>query len=104
MFSTGLKSEAIGEHSAYDASKSTKFQQTKGLKWKISYGDGSDAAGIVGTDTVTIGGVEVENQGIQLATQISQSFIDDVNTDGIVGLAFSNLNTGMSRVHSESVT
>lgn len=49
--------------------------------------------GTVGTDTVTIGGVKVENQTVELATTVSQSFVEDVNTDGLVGLAFSKLNT-----------
>jgi hypothetical protein len=95
MFSTDLDPAAVGQHAAFDASKSTTFKKTEGAQWKISYGDGSGAAGTVGTDTVNIGGVVVENQTVELANQVSQSFVDDTNTDGLVGLAFSNLNTGM---------
>ena len=96
MFSTDLDSQLIGQHTAFDASKSTSFKKTDGAQWKISYGDGSGAAGTVGTDTVTIGGVKVEGQTVELANQVSQSFVEDTNTDGLVGLAFSNLNTGKS--------
>ncbi|OAL54362.1 acid protease [Pyrenochaeta sp. DS3sAY3a] len=93
MFSTELSAQTIGTHSAFDASKSTTFKKTEGSQWKISYGDGSGAAGIVGTDVVTIGGVKVENQTVELANQVSRSFVEDTNTDGLVGLAFSTLNT-----------
>ena len=95
MFSTDLDAQSIGGHAAFDASKSTSFQKTAGSQWKISYGDGSGAAGTVGTDTVTIGGVAVQNQTVELANKVSQSFVQDTDTDGLVGLAFSNLNTGM---------
>jgi hypothetical protein len=92
-FSTGLDPQVIGQHTAFDPTKSTSFKKVNGAQWKISYGDGSGAAGVVGTDTVTIGGVTVENQAVELATAVSQSFVEDTNTDGLVGLAFSNLNT-----------
>lgn len=94
MFSTELSKQVIGKHSAFDPTKSATFKEVQGAQWKITYGDGSGAAGIVGTDVVTIGGVKVENQTVELANQVSQSFVEDINTDGLVGLAFSKLNTG----------
>ena len=93
MFSTDLPAQSIGQHSAFDASKSTTFKKMASAQFKVSYGDGSGAAGTVGTDVVTIGGVKVENQVVELASAVSQSFIEDTNTDGLVGLAFSQLNT-----------
>ncbi|KAH7395084.1 aspartic peptidase domain-containing protein [Phaeosphaeria sp. MPI-PUGE-AT-0046c] len=93
VFSTELPKQAIAQHTAFDANKSTTFKMTQGAQFKISYGDGSGAAGVVGTDKVTIGGVTVENQTVELATAVSQSFVQDANTDGLVGLAFSQLNT-----------
>lgn len=93
MFSTELPAQSIGRHTAFDATKSKSFKKVEGSQFKISYGDGSGAAGTVGTDTVTIGGVKVEAQTIELATAVSQSFVEDTNTDGLVGLAFSSLNT-----------
>ncbi|KAI8942537.1 hypothetical protein NX059_000599 [Plenodomus lindquistii] len=93
MFSTELDPQSIGTHAAFDASKSPTFKKAVGSQFKISYGDGSGAAGTVGTDTVTIGGVKVENQVVELATAVSRSFVEDTNTDGLVGLAFSQLNT-----------
>ncbi|KAF2799012.1 acid protease [Melanomma pulvis-pyrius CBS 109.77] len=93
MFSTDLPQAAIAGHSAFDASKSTTFKQIEGAQFSISYGDGSGAAGTVGTDVVNIGGVTVENQAVELANAVSRSFVQDTNTDGLVGLAFSKLNT-----------
>jgi hypothetical protein len=96
VFSTDLPPQAIQQHSAFDASKSATFKPMEGKQFTISYGDGSGAAGTVGTDKVTIGGVSVDNQAVELANAVSRSFVEDTNTDGLVGLAFSNINTGKS--------
>ncbi|TLD04078.1 hypothetical protein PgNI_11186 [Pyricularia grisea] len=94
VFSTKLtdkKSQA--GHVNYDPSKSKTFKQTEGSTFNISYGDGSGAAGIVGTETVEIGGVTVTEQAVELATQVSGSFVKDTANNGLCGLAFSVLNT-----------
>jgi hypothetical protein len=65
----------------------------QGATWSISYGDGSGAAGTVGLDVVNIGGATATKQAVELATAVSQSFVSDVNNDGLIGLAFSQLNT-----------
>lgn len=65
----------------------------QGATFLVTYGDGSGAAGIVGTDTVDIGGATVTKQAVEVATAVSQSFAQDMNTDGLVGLAFGKLNT-----------
>ncbi|KAF1966168.1 acid protease [Bimuria novae-zelandiae CBS 107.79] len=93
VFSTDLPKQATVGHGIYDKAKSTSFKEMTGAQWQISYGDGSGAAGTVGTDAVTIGGVTVQNQAVELANVVSRSFAQDTNTDGLVGLAFSNLNT-----------
>ncbi|UNI15878.1 Aspergillopepsin I [Purpureocillium takamizusanense] len=77
---------------SFDPRKSKTFKIQQGQNFTISYGDGSGARGLVGTDVVEIGGVKVENQAVELATEITQQFVDDVNTDGLLGLAFSQLN------------
>lgn len=64
-----------------------------GATFDISYGDGSSASGSVGTDVVNIGGAEVQNQAVELATSVSSEFIKDTASNGLVGLAFSTLNT-----------
>jgi hypothetical protein len=99
VFSTALDKADIGQHAAFDPTKSPTFKVMQGAQFKISYGDGSGAAGTVGTDVVTIGGVSVQNQAVETATDVSQSFIQDTNTDGLVGLAFSQLNTSKPHPH-----
>ncbi|PQE22514.1 eukaryotic aspartyl protease protein [Rutstroemia sp. NJR-2017a BVV2] len=93
VFSTNLATASQAGHQNFDATKSTTFKSLKGATWSISYGDGSGAAGIVGTDTVNIGGATVTNQAIEMATAVSQSFVQDTQSNGLVGLAFSKLNT-----------
>ncbi|KAK4148024.1 aspartic peptidase domain-containing protein [Dichotomopilus funicola] len=75
--------------------KSRTFRLQKEKTWRIQYGDGSSASGPVGTDSLTIGGIEVNPQTIEIATQMSSQFMRS-RMDGLLGLAFSKLNT----VHS----
>lgn len=65
----------------------------QGSKFNISYGDGSFSQGRVGTDTVNIGGATVTKQAIGLPTRVSTSFVTDTASNGLVGLAFSSINT-----------
>lgn len=93
MFSTALSQQTIGQHTAFNPQNSKTFQTLQGATWSISYGDGSGAAGTVGTDTVNIGGATATKQAVELATAVSQSFVQDTANDGLVGLAMSSLNT-----------
>jgi hypothetical protein len=43
---------------------------------------------------VTIGGTTVQGQAVELAKKVSSTFVSDA-ADGLVGLAFSSINTGM---------
>lgn len=64
----------------------------EGSSWKIRYGDGSAASGTVGTDTVTIGDIVVEEQGVELAEQLSDQFLQTAGS-GLCGLAWGSINT-----------
>lgn len=79
-------------HNIFDPSKSSTFKKTPGSTWKISYGDQSSASGSVGTDLVSIGGLKIENQTIELASTLSTEF-QSGSGDGLLGLAFGNINT-----------
>lgn len=76
----------------FDSEKSNTFKLAHGYKWKINYGDGSGASGVVGTDNVQIGDIIVENQAIELADKVSSEF-QNQSGSGLLGLAFGNINT-----------
>ncbi|KAI9750506.1 MAG: hypothetical protein M4579_006442 [Chaenotheca gracillima] len=93
IFNTQLSSQQTAGHSTFDPSKSSTFKKMNGATFQIQYGDQSSVSGNVGTDTVEIGGASVEKQAVELATQLSGSFEQDTNNDGLLGLAFSSINT-----------
>ena len=80
------------KHNIYDPAASSTFKRLAGSTWRIRYGDGSTASGIVGTDHVTLGGLCVENQAIELASKLSPQFSSGAG-DGLLGLAFGTINT-----------
>lgn len=97
VWSTKLdkRTQAAGEEQhvkIFDPKKSTTFKNALGYSWKINYGDGSGASGSVGTDTVTIGNIAVDNQAVELASKVSSSF-QNQSSSGLCGLAFGNINT-----------
>ncbi len=93
VFNTKLPASQQSGHTIYDPTKSTTFQAIQGATFNISYGDGSFALGDVGTDTVNIGGATVTSQAVELPTEVASSFATDTASNGLVGLAFSKLNT-----------
>lgn len=74
-------------HQFYTPKKSSTFKPLKDATWRIKYGDGGAASGPVGTDTIHLGGLDVENQAIGLAKELQSHFERHV-VDGILGLAF----------------
>jgi aspergillopepsin I len=78
----------------FDPSKSKNWKALSGYSWNITYGDKSGASGTVGTDVVAVGGTSVSGQAVEIATQVSSQFVSDTANNGLLGLAFSSLNTG----------
>jgi hypothetical protein len=93
VFNTQLPAATQQGHTNFNPTQSSTFKMLTGSTFSISYGDGSGAAGNVGTDTVNIGGATVTSQAIELATAVSGSFVTDTQSNGLVGLAYSKLNT-----------
>ncbi|KAH7390241.1 putative endothiapepsin [Cadophora sp. MPI-SDFR-AT-0126] len=92
VFSSQLSASSKSGHHIYTSSSSSTYKALSGYTWDISYADGSGASGNVGTDTVKIGGTTVTGQAVELAKQVSSTFVSD-SSDGLVGLAFSSINT-----------
>lgn len=86
-----IKTGHASGHNIFDPSKSSTWKDI-GSTWQIRYGDGSTAHGVVGTDVVNIGGIQLCNQGVELAKSLSPSFVDSKG-DGLLGLAFGSINT-----------
>ncbi|PIL25260.1 transporter [Ganoderma sinense ZZ0214-1] len=78
-----------GSHNRYDPAASNTSAPQVG-NFSIQYGDGSNVSGPIFTDDVTIAGVQVTNQSFSAVTTESTEFVDDP-TDGILGLAFSDI-------------
>ncbi|ORX57070.1 rhizopuspepsin 4 precursor [Hesseltinella vesiculosa] len=78
-----------GKQALYNPTKSSTYKKD-GRKWSITYGDGSNASGITAYDTVTIGGLKIKNQLVEMATTESSSFRTSTMT-GILGLSFDAL-------------
>jgi Eukaryotic aspartyl protease len=93
VFSTALAAADSKGHTVFDSSKAKNYKQTSGSTWSITYGDGSSSSGTVGTAPVTVGGVVVSDQSIELASKVSTQFVQDTANDGLLGLAFASINT-----------
>ena len=94
VWSTELPSATTsnaGSHKIFDPTKSSTFKKTNST-WKISYGDSSSASGNVGTDIVSVGGLKITAQAVELAKTISSQFSQDT-ADGLLGLAWGSINT-----------
>lgn len=96
VFSTELPSSEQSGHSIYNPASSSSSSKLNGYTWSISYGDGSGASGDVYTDKVVVGGVTATKQAVEPASSISTEFQQDSN-DGLLGLAFSKINTVQPR-------
>lgn len=77
----------------YNPEKSSTWSEYPNGTWSITYGDSSYASGTVGFDTVDVGGSTVKKQCVEVATDVSSQFVQDANSDGLLGLAFSTIST-----------
>ncbi|KAJ7162295.1 acid protease [Mycena filopes] len=93
VWSSELTGVSKTGHNVYDPSKSKTAAKQASSTWNISYGDGSSASGNVYLDTVTIGGVAIPKQAVELAEKMSAQFSSGEGSDGLLGLAWPAINT-----------
>lgn len=95
VFSNELPSADQDGHNNYNpsASKPVPGKVMDGASWSIQYGDGSTSSGDVYTDSVTVGGLTFATQAVELASTVSSQFSQNKFSDGLLGLAFSSINT-----------
>lgn len=91
VFSTLTPSSESTGHAKYNPTKSGTLKQ--GYTWDITYGDNSGASGTVYGDKVVVGSVTATSQAVEAATSVSSQFTQDTDNDGLLGLAFSTINT-----------
>ena len=95
VFNTALPAaDQTGHDDIYNPSESESFSSIPGATFDVLYGDNSSTSGVVGKDTVQIGTITVVGQAVELPSTVSPQFSGDTNSDGIVGLGFSQ--TGSS--------
>ncbi|EIE77055.1 hypothetical protein G6F47_004321 [Rhizopus delemar] len=90
-FASTLCTNCGSSQTKYNPNQSSTYAKD-GRTWSISYGDGSSASGILGTDTVTLGGLKITKQTIELAKREATSF-QSGPSDGLLGLGFDTITT-----------
>lgn len=93
VYSSATPASDVNGQQVYNPGASNTSSKVQGSTWDISYGDGSSSSGDVYYDNVTVGGLSVYPMAVEAATDVSAEFTADEDIDGLLGLAFSKLNT-----------
>ncbi|KAK2591844.1 hypothetical protein QQS21_010453 [Conoideocrella luteorostrata] len=93
VFSSETPSNEVNGQALYNPNKSSTAKLLSGESWSITYGDQSSSSGNVFSDAVTVGGLTVKTQAVEAAKQVSAQFSNDAQSSGLLGLAFSSINT-----------
>ncbi|TKA66599.1 hypothetical protein B0A49_06760 [Cryomyces minteri] len=93
VYSTLMPTSEQRGHSVYNPDSSSSSNAQSDNSWTIQYSDGSGASGTVYADKVVVGSVTATSQAVEAATSVSSAFIKETHNDGLLGLAFSSINT-----------
>lgn len=93
VFSSLTTANEVTGQTKYDPSKSSTSKNLAGATWSITYGDKSSSSRTVFLDKVNVGGLTVSAQAVEAAKTVSDTFTSESDLDGLLGLAFSSINT-----------
>ncbi|KAJ3499295.1 hypothetical protein NLG97_g443 [Lecanicillium saksenae] len=88
VFSSELPQDQVDGQRLFNPAKSRTASLLEGLTWHAEYADLSDAQGVVYNDVVTVGNLTVQNQAVEVARKVSQDFVSDPESSGVMGLSF----------------
>lgn len=77
----------------YYPKNSTTSKDLSRQTWRVNYGDGASVRGTVYTDIVSVGGIAVEKQAVQVAVSVSDIISAENFSSGVLGLASSSGNS-----------
>lgn len=92
VFSSETNSSEVDGQNMYSPNKSSTSAIKPGYTWTVEYGDLSYSSGNIFTDNVTIGGITVASQAIEVAEEVSSAFTANTQIDGLIGMAFARIN------------
>jgi aspergillopepsin I len=92
VYGTSMPAEQMHGQARYNPNSSPSASKLDGEYWFAGYIDGGYVGGDVYMDKATVGGLEVEAQGVQVANLAFEEITQDGEMDGILGLAFDKLN------------
>jgi hypothetical protein len=94
LLPTDIIKQNLTQNILYDPTKSPTWKKVDGEIFNISYDTGElGASGVVGTETVDIGGATVTGMPIGAATDLFGQGIIDTTYDGTLGLGWRIQNT-----------
>lgn len=85
--------QGASQRTSYNPGKSRTSKKLDGYTFGIRYQDGTSATGDVYLDTVSAGRLSVNNQAVETASRVSNTFDSEPNLNGLMGLGFETLNT-----------
>lgn len=89
VLSTLLQDDQQGSHNLYDPSNSNSSVPLVGETWSDAFQNVTEIGGVVFNETVNIGGITLENQAVQAASNAIPALIKG-SRDGLVGLSLGN--------------